>query len=140
MFFYRENNCWVVCNSKAQGAVEFVVLFGAVMFFFIMFFSIVQMNISDKNKEKEQIIVQNVALNVQDEISLASGSTDGYSRSFSIPQEILGENYDITVANGYVNVSLKKFVVFYKVAEVQGSIQKGNNFIKKENGAVYLNQ
>ena len=102
--------------------------------------SILLIIILEKNKEKEQIIVQNVALNVQDEISLASGSTDGYSRSFSIPQEILGENYDITVANGYVNVSLKKFAVFYKVAEVQGSIQKGNNFIKKENGAVYLNQ
>ena len=139
MLFYVKNNYSSKCNSKAQGAIEFVVLFGAVLFFFIMFFSIIQMNISDKNKEKEQIIVQNVALNVQDEISLASGSTDGYSRTFSIPQNILGEDYGITVANGYVNVTLKKFVVFYKVSVVQGSIQKGDNFIKKENGNVYLN-
>ncbi|MBI2045132.1 hypothetical protein HYT23_03675 [Candidatus Pacearchaeota archaeon] len=139
MLFYKKNNCSHIGNSKAQGSVEFLMLFGAAMFFFILFLGVIQTNIQDKNKEKERLIVQNIALGAQNEISIAAESTDGYYRNFSIPENILGKDYGISNGNEYLNISLGKFAVFYKIPPINGEIKKGINAIKKENGQVYLN-
>jgi hypothetical protein len=122
-----------------QSALEFSVIFGFVLFFFISFFTIIQLNIEEKNKDKEIIILQNLALNVQDEISIASKASDGYSRSFSIPNNVLGKDYVINITETLIYVKLKDFYISYKIPEVNGQIKKGPNFIRKQDGSIYLN-
>jgi uncharacterized protein YpmB len=126
--------------KRGQSAIEFAVIFGFVLFFFIVFFAIIQENQSDKNKEKERLIIQNIALDVQDEINLAAGSSEGYYREFTIPQNILGKDYDIQIIGEKVYANTSDFGVSYSVFEVQGNLVKGQNTIKKENEKVYLNQ
>ena len=83
--------------------------------------------------------MQNVALNIKDEINLASASSDGYFREFKIPDNILGKDYEVTINNNYVYASTNKGGFSYKVLEAEGQIKKGSNNITKQNGKVYLN-
>lgn len=127
-------------NKKAQGVIEFIIIFSAALFFFIVFFSVIQMNTEEKNLEKARIVSQNIVLGIQDEINLAAQSSNGYQREFEIPQNILGREYEINISGSYIYLTLgEKISVSYKISNITGSLQKGNNLIKKENDSVYLN-
>ena len=126
-------------KRKSQGAIEFLIIFGAMLFFFIIFFGIIQENISEKDKEKERIVAQSVALDVQDEINLAAESSEGYSREFSVPENIFGKEYSINVTQSRILIAYDKFSASYNSRNVTGELKKGVNKIKKENGTVYLN-
>jgi len=126
-------------TKKAQGSVEFMIIFGGILFFFITFFAIIQNNIQDKNEDKERIILQSIALDVKDEINLAAESSEGYFREFQVPRNILGNNYEINITNNFVYVLTEKYGFAYQAFEVNGLIKKGTNNITKQNGIVYLN-
>jgi hypothetical protein len=126
-------------KHKSQGGIEFLIVSGAVMFFFVIFFVAIQKNTEEKNKEKELLIVQNLALSVQDEISLASESTSGYERKFNIPTKISNQDYDIMLVEGSIYIKTSRNALSLQVNEVTGQIKKEENIIKNENGKVYLN-
>ena len=128
-------------NKKAQSAIEFVILVGAMLFFFLAFLFAIQGNIADKVKENKNLVTKEIALTVQNEINLASESSDGYYREFEIPNNILGTDYDITVTEGlvYVRTIDGKHAIALPVPEVIGDVSQGTNVIRKEEGAVYLN-
>jgi len=132
-------------GKKAQGIIEFIIIFGAVFFFFIAFLIVIQKTTESKNLDEERIIAQNIALSIQDEISLASESSDGYYREFKIPDNIIGKEYNVSIVqtgteSGSVYVqSGTKIGISYRVLPVFGNIQKGLNTIRNQNGVVYLN-
>ena len=126
-------------KKRGQSAIEFMVIFAAILLFFVSFFAIIQMNVEKKNFEKEKILVQNIALDVQDEINIAAKSSEGYSREFKIPENIFGKNYEINLSGNFVYVSLNNIGVSYKISKINGSVKKGSNLITKQNGTVYLN-
>lgn len=128
-------------NKKGQSAIEFIILVGAVFFFFIAFSFAIQGNIADKTKEKRDLIINDIGLTVQDEVNLASQSSDGYLREFKVPPNLLGYEYDISIVDGwvYVRTTNGKHATAYPLAPVIGEIQKGTNRIRKESGQVYLN-
>ena len=129
----------MIISRRSQGTIEFVVIFGAILFFFVLFFGIIQGNVSEKNREKERLVAQNVALDAQDEINLAAEASEGYFRSFSMPENILGNDYEINVTDGRVYLKMGDFGVSYKAANVTGTLIKGVNIIKKQNGEVLIN-
>jgi len=126
-------------NLKGQGTIEFIVIFAFVLFFFALFFSIVQVNTYKKNLEKERIVVQNIALDVQYEINLAAESSIGYSREFKIPLNVFGKDYDINISDNRVYVLLDGYGTSYRIQNISGSVQKGVNLIQNQNGSVFLN-
>jgi len=125
-------------KKKGQGTIEFVIIFGFILIFFTIFFGVIQKNISEKNKDKERILLQNIALDIKDEINLAAESSEGYSREFKVPENILGQNYDIEITDDVVYVSTENNGFAYKILGVVGSIKKGVNKITKQNGMVIL--
>jgi hypothetical protein len=125
--------------KKGQGTVEFIILFSSALFFFVIFMGIIQMNIADTNLEKQRIFLQNIALNVKNEIAFVAESKDGYTREFYVPQNSLGIDYEINLTDGYVFCFMTDYSISYRVFNVTGQIQKGDNLIRKENGEVYLN-
>jgi hypothetical protein len=127
-------------DKTGQATAEFMIMFGAALFFFVVFMGIVQMNVSDKNQEKQKIVLQNVALDVRDEVGFASRSSDGYSREFYVPENILGAYYNITLIEDMVFVVMDKQTFSYDIPEgVIGNVQKGLNVIKKEGEDVIVN-
>lgn len=123
-----------------QGAIEFMIILGVALFFFIFIFASIQGNISDKNADKRKILLQSVALNVRDEVNLAAGASEGYYREFRIPTNILGVEYTLNITETFVLISMNRISFSYKVSSVIGDVQKGTNNITKQNGQVYLNQ
>ena len=128
-------------KKKSQSAIEFVILVGAVFFFFIIFLLAVQFNISDKTKEKINLVINDIALGVQNEINLAAESSDGYYREFKVSEKVIRWDYDINVTEGsiYARTVDGKYAVSYFTVDVNGDVQKGTNVIRKELGKVCLN-
>lgn len=126
-------------KRNAQGAVEFIIIFSAFLLFFVAFFSVIKINIEKKNLEKERLIAQNIALDVQYELNLAAESSEGYYREFNVPYNVRGKDYQINLSDNRVYIFIGEFGISYKVLDVNGSINKGVNLIKKQNGIVFLN-
>ncbi len=126
-------------NKKSQGAIEFLSLFIAIFLFFVLFMLVIQEKSNVKNSEKISILANDVALSVQNEINLAFNSPDGYYREFSLPNNLFGKNYEINIEDNIVYVTANKLGISYRVLPVNGTVKKGVNLIKKQNGNVYLN-
>lgn len=128
-------------SKRSQTAIEFLILVALMLFFFIMFFLAIGENISDKSRENINKIINEIAITVQDEISLATESGDGYSRNFRIPFDLNGLSYDISITDGYVYIKTDntKDTIALPVFNVTGVLIKGDNYIKKEDGIVHLN-
>jgi len=132
----------MIKNRLSQSAIEFMILTGFLLFSFTIFFIAVQGNMNDKIKERQALAVKNVAIMVQDEINLAFQSSEGYYRTFKIPENINGLKYDIEIIEDLVYVKTQdgKYAIALPVKEVTGEVIKGEtNFIKKENGEIKLN-
>ena len=128
-------------KKKGQSAIEFVMLVGAVFFFFLIFLSVIQISNANKTNENKGLVLREITLTIQNEINLAAESIDGYYREFYIPEKILGSDYEINVTEGivYVRTLDNKHALVLPTAEVNGNARLGDNIIRKENGQVFLN-
>ena len=128
-------------KKQGQGAIEFLVLFGFVFFISVVFLLAIRENISYKTRESFDLEVKEIALIVQDEISLAVESSDGYYRNFELPSRILGRSYEVNLISDsvYVRTSDNLHFLSLGVLNATGDVQKGNNVIRKADGIVYLN-
>lgn len=126
---------------KAQSVIEFFIL---VLFIFFVFFGlvfVVYSNIADKNKEKIDLKINELAFSVRDEINLAASSSEGYHREFNIPMKISDKEYEINITEGnvYVRTNDGKFATALAVLDTEGNLKKGTNIIKKLNESIILN-
>ena len=114
---------------------------GAVLFFITIFFAAVQNNTEDKMYQREAIMVKEIALTIQNEINLASGSIDGYSRIFDIPTKAGNLDYTVNVTEGlvYIKTLNERHAMAFPVPDTIGDINIPNNTIKKINGEIFLN-
>jgi len=86
-------------SKKSQSAIEFMILLGLMLFIFLAYSQTFQKNLGERSKEQRVLIIQDLALTVQNEINLAHSSVDGYERTFKIPQQILNIGYSITLVD-----------------------------------------
>jgi len=114
-------------------------LVGILLFIFVMFYVVVFERIQRLNDEKAILLGEDVATKVQKEILLAAQVSDGYQRTFRLPQKIEGMNYTIQVSGKEVTVKTPKTEVVKIIPEVVGNITKEINRINKTNGTIYLN-
>lgn len=128
-------------QPKAQSAIEFIILIGAVLFIFISLSLVFQQNLQEKNYEKRNQEIFNIAKSVQQEIDIASLAADGYQRTFELPNKIINADYNITITSNFVYIYTldAKHALSLPVKNVTGQIQIGNNVIKKTNNIVLLN-
>lgn len=126
---------------KAQSSIEFMILTGAVLFFFIGFLVYLQSNVSEKEHERVNAALRDVVLDVQDEINLAAQSSEGYHRDFTIPPDVLGKNYSIIVLNGtiYANTLDGTAALSLPVEQLNGALKIGTNTLRKIGSIIYLN-
>ena len=128
-------------SKKSQSAIEFMILLGLMLFIFLAYSQTFQKNLGERSKEQRVLIIQDLALTVQNEINLAHSSVDGYERTFKIPQQILNIGYSITLVDNlvYIVTEDQKISLALPIQNVTGQIQKGNNLIRKVNGEILLN-
>ena len=129
-------------KCRAQIAIEFMVITGAVIFFVAIFLLAVQQNQQEKINQHQNIQLKEIALTVQNEINLALESIDGYSREFEIPEVAGNQEYEITIDTGivYIKTTDNRHALTLPVPEITGNINKTHNKIERISGVIYLNQ
>jgi uncharacterized membrane protein len=121
---------------KAQSAIEFTIMIGFAIFFFILVLLAVEGLISDQYSKKDDIALKSMALSIVNEINLAYSSSDGYQRNFRVSED---SSYSVNLTDNFVYVKKNSHSVAYPAYSVEGNIHPGDNIIRKINGSVYLN-
>ena len=128
-------------TKRGQSAIEFMIISGVVIFMFLTYSFFIQSKIADKGFERRDLLTQEVANTIKDEINLALEATDGYSRTFNLANTILNADYNATIDGDlvYVRTLDGKHAIAVPVANVTGQLIIGDNTIRKSNGVIYLN-
>jgi hypothetical protein len=127
-------------ESKAQTGIEFLIIASIAFLILSTFFILINAGVEDKNKEKETLLVRNLALSVVDEVNIAFESSNGYTRYFNIPETIIGKDFEISVVNNKsVYVVTDDNSVSMSIKQISGDVRKGDNKIQKLNETIYLN-
>lgn len=129
-------------NKWAQSAIELVILVGFMAFFFLIFLLVIHTNTAGERWENRNILTQELALEIQQEISLASESLSGYFRQFNLPTKISGLTYVAEILENtavYVHTDNGEHALSLPISHVNGELVIGMNTIKNIDGAVYLN-
>jgi len=128
-------------KTNSQFAIEFIVLTAFMFLVFLGVISVVTTKILEaKDKEREQI-AEDIATLAKNEIDLARSVTDGYVRTFTLPNTINGNTYNIEILDDrelVVNYLDKEHVLFLQ-ENVVGNLNVGKNTIRKEKNIVYVN-
>ncbi len=126
---------------RGQTTVEFMILVAGVLFFFITALLIFQMQIGEKAVEQRRAAINGLASSVGEELRIAEQASDGYHRTFKVPEKLLNQDYEIMILDGnlFLRTSDGKESLSFYVSNVTGEIRKGQNSIVKENETIYLN-
>ena len=128
-------------RTKAQFAIEFIVLIAFMFLIFVGFIAVITTKILESKDNERQEIEEDIAELEMNEIVLAKSVTDGYLRTFNLPTRIKGNTYSIEIIDNrelIVNY-VDKEVVLFLPPNIQGDVDIGLNEIKKIDGIVYLN-
>ena len=120
--------------------MEFVFLIGLAFTTMIIFIASTQSEYTSLISEEEMTLVKDLCAMVQRELVLASSVQDGYSRTFNVPDDLEGMNYNIELMNNTVHVYTDELEYLLNIPIVNGTIQKGDNRIRKTDGVVFLNE
>ncbi|PIZ51248.1 hypothetical protein COY27_04470 [Candidatus Woesearchaeota archaeon CG_4_10_14_0_2_um_filter_33_13] len=126
-------------NLKAQGAIEFITLIGVFLVAFALIISALGVSTSRINSEKKDLIGEDIVNKVQKEVQLAHQVNWGYFREFSLPEKLGGKDYEISIEQNRVIVTIEGEDYWRTLQPVQGEIQKGVNVIEKREDGVYIN-
>lgn len=128
-------------KTKAQFAIEFIVLIAFMFLIFVGFIAVITSKIIEAKENERQGIAEDIAALARNEIDLAKSVSNGYSRDFKLPAKVEGNIYTIEIIGNrelVVNYIDKEYVSFLP-ENVEGNINPGANTIRKENGIVYVN-
>ncbi|MBU2561151.1 MAG: hypothetical protein KKD17_02555 [Nanoarchaeota archaeon] len=120
-------------------AFEFVVLVAVLFTAVIVFTAFVRDNFTAVQGDTDYFKLKDVALSVKAELNLAIALDDGYQRAFFVPLTLDGLEYNITKENGFLMFSAAGAEYTVSVPPYAGTLQKGNNVIRKTDGAVEVN-
>ncbi len=127
--------------DRAQSSVEFMIITGFVLFFFVAFLVSIALSSSDRLYERQMLTIQQVARMVQEETAFAHATVDGYSRTFELPLQIVNLDYELDVVDGrlYVHTLDGSQALSVLVKNVTGTFVPGTNVLRRSNGLVYVN-
>jgi len=137
---------------KAQSSIEIVLLISFMALVSAVFLLAINDRMTWIQKQKDIKLIEDMGSVIGDEITLALGVEDGYSRTFEIPRTLRGINYSVELWSSstmktnhselvlwYINFTKRYETVRILPKSIKGFIYKGKNNITKENGTVYLN-
>ncbi len=128
-------------KTKAQFAIEFIVLMAFMFLVFLGFIAVITTKIIEAKGNERQKIAEDIATLAKNEIDLAKSVSDGYSRDFQLPSRISGNSYTIGISNNrelVVNYIDKEYVLFLP-EKICGDIYIPDNRIDREEGIICVN-
>ena len=124
---------------KAQFTLEFVFAIGVGMIVSMLIIVAVSGQFEDIRRDKNVFLINDLAKSIRYEVFIAAESSDGYSRTFTVPYNLSETSYVVSINSTSVIVHTTEYESVLKVPSVTGNINKGTNTIRKEGGIIYLN-
>lgn len=84
-------------RKKAQGALEFILLFSFIFIIFMAMFVVFNKRLVAISRESEEIQLQKIQDQIIAELETAKTVHDGFLRTFMLPELYLGHKYNITL-------------------------------------------
>lgn len=125
--------------SRAQIAIEFVMVVAIALTLVIAFIAINANRIADTARTKELLLLQQETASIGDELMTASIVHDGYNRVFIIGENLQELNFSAAVNNTLLITKTLHYELIQRVPAINGSLRQGNNSIRTEGGIIYLN-
>ena len=128
-------------QNNAQFAIEFIVLIAFMFLVFVGVIAVVTSKVIEAKENERQHIAEDIAALAKNEIDLARSVSDGYSRTFNLPNKIGGNSYTIEIIDNrelVVNYIDKEYVLFLQ-ENIVGNVNPGANIITKVDGFVNIN-
>ena len=145
----QKNRTTLLKSNRSQGAIEFILILGAVLVFFTSFMLVINYNMSDKYRERESLSAKSLALAIIDEVSLAQKSSSGYIRNFTVPNNINGKSYSTNLTDSWIYIHIPGGAsILLPIGKLNNmnsipnptAIKIGKqNTIRKNDSGVYLN-
>lgn len=126
-------------TKKSQASFEFLILTGIALLILI---SVVVFAINQSNeiyREKEQNAVIDLLEEINNEINIATYANEGYYRNFTILNKIEKWDYEIFQTNNYITIKTKNYDHEIRLNTFNGTIKKGINTIRKQEGKIIIN-
>ena len=121
--------------------MEFFTLVGLAFLMTILFVVVAANEAREFRDQKEFLLIKDLALKLQKEVSIANSVENGYERSFTLPEKL--ENivdYFVQIRNNTITINSSKTVFSVAIVNVTGDFTKGSNKIEKRtNGRIYVN-
>ena len=131
----------MLAKTNAQFAIEFTFLIAFMFIVFLGFTAVLTSKILDAKEDERQQIAEDIASLAKNEIVLAQSVTDGYNRSFVLPNKVNGNAYEVQILGNreiVVRYLDKEYAAFLQ-GNVIGSLTAGKNSLIKKGGVVYIN-
>ena len=133
-------------SKKSQNSMEFVVLTSFMMLVFVVFFVIIQQRMTSATEEKNDAIAEQLLSIAVNEIKLAESVSDNYYREFTLPNNLNGLQYTISIIPGagqsteiLITYGTKEKIYFLEqYISKNSSIGSGLNNISKNSGVVTI--
>src|SRR3989344_9466091 len=128
-------------SERGQLSIEFIMIIGAAMFFFVALFAVFNSILSDRADTRTNEYFFEFAESIRQEIVLAHEASDGYERSFLLPETINKRYYDMEIEGSWIIMKSddERVSLALSVLNVTGDLQMGTNIIRNVNGEVFLN-
>jgi uncharacterized protein (UPF0333 family) len=124
--------------SKGQAGIELIIFIIAILLFFTMFFLAINDNSREENIKNNILEAEELGLTIKNELNLASSASEGYIRTFKIPEKLGGLDYEIDVDGNNLYIHSANVGVSYSIINFSGQIKHGENVITKKDGTVYI--
>ena len=110
-------------------------------FIFLGFIAVLTSKVLEAREGEREKIAEDLATMVRNEVDLAKSVSDGYTRTFNIPNKLEGSDYNIEIIDNrelVVNYIDKEYVLFLP-EKICGDLFIPDNEIDKEKGIVCVN-
>lgn len=131
-----------VTRGKAQSSLEFLVMVTFLLMIFALFYGSLVSRNSQLAEDRRAMQALLAAEDAAYEINTAIIEGHGYAKNFTLPADLYGENYSITVEPGLVFVDWAQNSRFASVmlADSSCALHPGTNSIENVEGAVLCNE
>ncbi len=125
----------IMTPKKSQSAIEFMIVLSIALIFMIVIISVVVNRTNEFSQTKNEKAVSLYIGRIDNEISFAKRLDSGYSKIFTLPDEIDSLNYSVSLLKGKelsITSSAGYEYLEFLPQYVYGEIGIGNNKIMKE--------
>ena len=129
-------------NNKSQLSMEFFMLAGLAFIAVIIFVGASGREIGELRDTKDFLLIKDLGLKLQKEVSIASYVEDGYERDFTLPDKLENSvDYYILTKNTSITINSSKTVFSARIPVIYGkNFTKGSNKIERISGKIYVNR